>query len=127
MGLFDEVAADLAETMIDLATDDSWTFERARITVEPGSGREVHQKLAEVEAKIMPPYAVKLGQVDGTNILADDRLSIVATAALGGFDLEPASGIGLSVRSPRGKRYAIARVEPLPSGDEIAAYGLQLR
>lgn len=123
MGLLDEVFADVAQTLIGEFSDTPATITRTTQDYDPETGEESGAVTQEVAAKTSPPSPFALRDINGTNILQGDVTVLVASADLGAF--VPSHQTDTLTRG--GITYRIVSVEPISSGDSIAAYQLHCR
>ncbi len=81
----------------------------------------VNNPTAPVTRKVTPPSAVKLGMIDGDVVQVGDMQCLVAAS---GLTFTPERSMTVTVA---GQTWTIQMVQPLQSGDEIAAYKLFMR
>lgn len=127
MGLLDGPMRSVASTLIGTLGTQPAAF--TRVT-------RVYDALADSEAEttdtaqiaMTPPAPFKREFVDGTTVLATDLESIVAAKDVddSSFTLDPDAHTTMTVAFG-GKTYKIVSVTRVYSGDQVAAYRVQLR
>lgn len=127
MGLLDGPLRSVAQTLIGTLGTTPATFTRTVRYYDPDVDEEVSSSTTASLA-MTPPAPFETRRVDGSNILSTDTMSIVAAADVDAvsFDFEQGSNVSLKVDID-GTIYSVVGINKLQSGDQSAAFELQLR
>lgn len=97
----------------------------------PGTSSATAGTTAAYAVMSAPPYAYRLSQIDGDLIQVGDLRTIVPSQDEAGTALPFAAQLLAPTRditaSVGGRTYRVLAVTPYRSGDDVAAYELQLR
>lgn len=119
MAALDPVMAKLALDLINQFGGQA-TYRRVQRAYDAGVGNVV-ESLQDISCRISPPSPYVDDRIDGTSIQRGDAECLVARMAL---TVTPVQEDRLLFK---GVTWTIVEVDPIYSGDEIAAFTLQLR
>lgn len=132
MGTLDDAMASVAESLIDTFVTNKATFRREGDS-ETFSGGETTSADLDWSIKVGVPEPFTNREIDGTQIKTGDLKVMVArkhveaatptSPAFGGIDPKT----DRVIFSGETKEYRIVRMDPVMSGDQAAAWNLQLR
>lgn len=123
MGILDGPMRNIASTLIGVLSDTTSTITRTtEANYNPETGEADPPVTTTYSVKTSPPEAFKTLEIDGTNVLKGDFKVIVAARDL---TIEPSPQTDTLTRAS--VVYKIIAVEPIVSGDQVAAYQLQCR
>ena len=119
MTAFDDIFVPLAEQLVDNTFGFSATHRRVTRTFDPVTGKNTDNN-ADVSVKITPPAPYDQRRIDGTIIQIGDQWIIISSA----------SGVvprGTDFFIIGGSIWQVVTIQPIVSGEQTAAYQVQLR
>lgn len=120
MAELDELFGDLAEDLIDQFGGTA-TLQSVTININAPAGTSTETIVAET-VKISPPQNVEIDAIDGTLVQAGDMQTVLARQGLSNVPVANKDRLVFA-----GETWKIVGVDPIYSGDQVAAYTLNLR
>ena len=127
MGILDGPFRTVAKSLIGTLGTSAVTITRKEGDYDPATDQDA-TTTTTIAINISPPAPFKQEQVDGSAILSSDLMCYVSASDLDdeSFDVTLGTNVTLSLEYD-GKEYAIVAIKEMRSGDQVAAYELQLR
>ncbi len=121
--LDDEIGPEVVDVLDEVGADAVFTVEGTaeEETYDPSTGKTTNPTPTEVTVKISPPFPFDKELIDGDLILSTDLKTLMA-----GKD-SPFIPKEAQLMTFKGQVYTIITVSPIHSGEEVAAFELQLR
>jgi hypothetical protein len=116
---FDNIFVPLAETLVDNTFGFSATHRRVTRTYNPDTGKNTVSN-TDTSVKITPPSPYDQRRIDGTVIQLGDQQVIISTKS----GVVPKSADQFVIG---GNVWQVVQVSPIVSGEQTAAYEIQLR
>lgn len=116
---FDQIFVPLAEKLIDGTFGFDATHRRVTRTYDPTTGKNTESN-ADTTIKITPPSPYEQRRIDGTVIQIGDQRVMISSAS----GIVPVTGDKMIIA---GSTWQIVGISPIVSGEQTAAYELQLR
>lgn len=126
MGTLDDAFADVASILTDVFVDKKSTIRRSGEVYNPDTGTRVGTT-TNYAVKCAPPTQYSKREIDGVSILANDRRVLVPRKSLPTTDFVINPKTDKFIAPGSADVFSIVSVDAIPSGDENAAYELQLR
>lgn len=116
---FDQIFVPLATQLIDNTFGFDATHRRQTRTYDPATGKNTTSN-SDTTVKITPPNPYAQNRIDGTLIQIGDQMIMMSSNS----GIEPQLSDKFIIS---GKTWQIVMVKPIVSGEQTAAYEIQLR
>lgn len=127
------MAGPLDKPMADVASILSNTFSKVKRTItrttsvyNPSTGASA-DTVTTLDTITTPPYPYRTYEIDDASVRRGDQKLTVPSKDVGSFPMTLEDEAKMKFTDTNGDVYRVISVQPILSGDEIAAYILQLR